>query len=278
MDPALGVGLLALLFVGTHVGLATTAIRGRLAGALGEGGFFALYTLVASLTLAAVLSYYAGHRFEGVAGLAAGAVPIVHALLLTVIAGGIALMVAGLAAYPRMPMALFGQPIREPYGIERITRHPFFAGVAILGLAHVLLAPRLAGAVLMGSLALLAIAGARHQDAKHLRRRGQPYADYLAITSTIPFAAILAGRQRLVWRELPLATLARPIPRARNQGTLTRFLRARNPWTVSPCCMFARISPAARRRPGSLKLKRSLSSSLAKNRLRPAGTRLGPSR
>jgi len=208
MDPALGVGLLALLFVGTHVGLATTAIRGRLAGALGEGGFFALYTLVASLTLAAVLSYYAGHRFEGVAGLAAGAVPIVHALLLTVIAGGIALMVAGLAAYPRMPMALFGQPIREPYGIERITRHPFFAGVAILGLAHVLLAPRLAGAVLMGSLALLAIAGARHQDAKHLRRRGQPYADYLAITSTIPFAAILAGRQRLVWRELPLATLA----------------------------------------------------------------------
>jgi len=41
-----------------------------------------------------------------------------------------------------------------------------------------------------------------------LRRRGQPYADYLAVTSTIPFAAIVGGRQRLVWRELPLGTLA----------------------------------------------------------------------
>jgi uncharacterized membrane protein len=208
MDPALGVGLLALLFVGTHVGLATTAIRGRLTGMLGEGGFFAVYTLVASVTLAVVLAYYAAHRFEGAAGVAAGANPIAHALLLAVIAAGVAFMVAGLAVYPRMPMALFGQPIREPYGIERITRHPFFAGVAMLGVAHVLLAPRLAGAVLMGSMALLAIAGARHQDAKHLRRRGQPYADYLAVTSMLPFAAILAGRQRLVWRELPLGTLA----------------------------------------------------------------------
>jgi uncharacterized membrane protein len=57
----------------------------------------------------------------------------------------------------------------------------------------------------MGALALLALAGARHQDAKHLRTRGRSYADYLAATSAIPFAAILAGRQRLVWRELPLA-------------------------------------------------------------------------
>ena len=208
MEPALGVALLAVLFVGTHVGLATSAIRGRLIGALGERGFVVVYSGVASLTVAAVVAYYAAHRFEGMAGLAAGAIPLLRALLFGAIAGGIALAVAGLAAYPRMPMALFGQPIREPYGIERITRHPFFAGIAVLGIAHVLLAPRLAGAVLMGALALLALAGSRHQDAKHLRLRGRPYADYLAVTSTLPFAAIVAGRQRLVWRELPLGTLA----------------------------------------------------------------------
>ena len=38
----------------------------------------------------------------------------------------------------------------------------------------------------MGGLALLAIAGARHQDAKHLRTRGRPYAEYLASTSFDP--------------------------------------------------------------------------------------------
>ena len=71
-----------------------------------------------------------------------------------------------------------------------------------------LLATRLVGAVFAGGLALLAIAGARHQDAKLLRVRGRPYAEYLSATSAVPFAAILSGRQRLVWRELPLGALA----------------------------------------------------------------------
>jgi len=106
MEPALGVALLALLFVGTHVGLATSAVRGRLIGALGERGFVVVYSGVASATFAAVVAYYAAHRFEGMAGLAAGAIPLVRALLFVAIAAGIALAVAGLAAYPRMPMAL----------------------------------------------------------------------------------------------------------------------------------------------------------------------------
>lgn len=211
MEPAIGVALSAVVFVGTHVGLATDAVRSRVVARLGAAAFVGLYSLVAALTFAAVVAYYAAHRFEGLAGLAAvttGLVPLAHEILLVVIAGGVALVVAGLMAYPRMPMALFRQPIREPYGIERVTRHPFFAGTAIIGIAHVLLAPHLAGTVLMGGLVALALVGARHQDARHLRMRGQPYADYLTATSILPFGAILAGRQRLVWRELPLGALA----------------------------------------------------------------------
>lgn len=208
MEPALGVLLLAIVFAATHVGLATRAVRAGLVARLGEGGFFAAYSLVATVTLAVLVSYYAAHRFEGLPGLTLGAVALVRASLLAVIAGGCALAAAGLAAYPRMPVALFGREVRPPYGVTRITRHPFFAGTALVGIAHVLLAPYLAGAVLMGGLATLAIAGARHQDAKHLERHGRPYAEYLAATSFLPFAAILAGRQRLVWRELPLGAAA----------------------------------------------------------------------
>jgi drug/metabolite transporter (DMT)-like permease len=58
-----------------------------------------------------------------------------------------------------------------------------------------------------GVVALIA-AGARHQDHKLRTRRGPPYADYLAVTSTIPFVAIVAGRQTFAWRELPAAPLA----------------------------------------------------------------------
>ncbi len=98
--------------------------------------------------------------------------------------------------------------VREPHGLERISRHAFFVGTALLGLAHALLATRLVGALLMGGLGIFALLGARHQDHKLLALRGEPYAAYLAATSTLPFGAVLAGRQRVVWGELPWGVFA----------------------------------------------------------------------
>jgi uncharacterized membrane protein len=113
-------------------------------------------------------------------------------------------MTASFAGYARSPYASQGEGVREPYGLGRVTRHPFFAGAVLFGAAHALLATRLVGAVAMAGLALVAGVGAWHQDRKLLRLRGAPYAEYLAATSALPFAAILAGRQRLAWSELPV--------------------------------------------------------------------------
>jgi uncharacterized membrane protein len=151
--------------------------------------------------------YYAAHRWEGAAGPALGEVAAVRWLLMAAIAAGIMLMVAGLVMYPRLPSALFGQRIQAPRGIEQVTRHPFFAGVVLFGLAHAFLATRLVGTVFALGLALVAVFGAWHQDAKLLARRGAPYAEYLRATSTVPFAALLSGRQRIVWGELPAGAL-----------------------------------------------------------------------
>lgn len=208
MEPALGVALLWVVFGGTHVVLATARIRGALVARLGEIGFVMLYSLIAAASYAALVAYYAGRRFDGAPGLALAHLPVLRSVLTAVVVAGFMLMNAGLFAYPRLPSALFGQPICTPRGIERITRHPFFAGVALFALAHALLTPRLVGAVFTGGFALLALAGARHQDAKLRARRGPAYADYLAATSIMPFVAIVGGRQRLAWRELPLGVLA----------------------------------------------------------------------
>jgi uncharacterized membrane protein len=124
-----------------------------------------------------------------------------------VIAAGVALAGAGLAVYPRMPMALFGQRIREPRGVERISRHPFFAGMALAALAHVLLATRLTGTIFAAGFAVLSLVGPLHQDRKLLARRGEPYRAYLEATSFVPFAAIAAGRQRLVMGEIPFRAI-----------------------------------------------------------------------
>jgi len=98
--------------------------------------------------------------------------------------------------------------VKEPYGLERVTRHPFFVGTALLGIGHVLLASRMVGVVAFGGLAIYSIAGAMHQDGKLRRELGEHFAAYLDQTSLVPFAAIVAGRQRLVARELPLAGIA----------------------------------------------------------------------
>jgi uncharacterized membrane protein len=121
---------------------------------------------------------------------------------------GVSLCAAALASYARFPTALFAQPVQRARGIERVTRHPFFAGAALFALAHTLLAPHLVGTIFFGGLALLAILGAWHQDCKLLERRGPAFAEYLAETSAVPFKAIVERRQALCWRELPVRALA----------------------------------------------------------------------
>src|SRR3989454_5303949 len=208
MEPALAVASLWLLFGSLHVGLATRRVRAALVARLGKGGFTALFTVVATACFTLLVRYYAAHRLEGTAGLALGGVAAVRWPLMTLIVAGFVLATASLVSYPATPMALFTETVRPPRGLERITRHPFFMGVALASLAHVPLATRLAGAVFQLGLASLAIAGAWHQDRKLVALRGRPYEDYLAQTSAVPFGAILAGRQRLVARGAPDGALA----------------------------------------------------------------------
>jgi uncharacterized membrane protein len=205
MNPAAVVAALSLLFVGSHIGLA--ALRARIVARCGELGFAVLFSAVASMTFAALVTYYAGHRFDGGPGLGLGAVAGVRWALMGAVVCGFASCAAALASYARFPTALFAQPVQRARGIERVTRHPFFAGAALFALAHALLAPHLIGTILFGGLALLAIVGASHQDRKLLERRGPAFAAYLRETSAVPFKAIIEGRQTFAWRELPVRAL-----------------------------------------------------------------------
>jgi uncharacterized membrane protein len=208
MDPSIEVGLCWLLFAGTHVGLATLPVRRRLVARLGLAGFTLLFVGVAAVTFSLLVHTYAAHRFEGAAGLALGRYAPVRWLAITTIAVGFASMTGAFATYPSSPMALVSRRVRAPRGLERVTRHPFFLGTALLGIAHALLATRLVGTVAFGGLALFSIVGALLQDQKLLALRGDGYAAYRAASSFLPFAAIARGRQQLAWRELPFGTLA----------------------------------------------------------------------
>jgi uncharacterized membrane protein len=203
MEPALLVLATWLVFFGTHLGLASEPIRGALLRQLGNRGFFALFYAVSAVTFTIWVAVTAVVRLEGVPGLALGGHVVIRTAAIAVIITGLSLSAGGLASYPSSPMARPSHPVREPRGAERITRHPFFAGLALFALGHVLIAPTLAASVFFGGLAFQSVVGAAHQDRKLALRLGRPYRGYVARTSAVPFAAILSGRQRLAVREQP---------------------------------------------------------------------------
>ena len=207
MDPVLSVALAFGLFAATHLGLSWPPLRQALVARLGSWGFTLGFSLVAWVTFGVAVATYAARAGEGPAGLALGAYGPTRLVLIAAIALGAMLMNGAFAGYSSSPYAVGSAHVREPRGLERVTRHPFFAGVVLLGIAHALLATRLVGALAMGSLAFVAWIGAWLQDRKLLALRGAPYARYLAATSGIPFAAVAAGRQRVVWSELPYGSL-----------------------------------------------------------------------
>jgi uncharacterized membrane protein len=196
MRGALIILLLWIVFGGSHLLFASPPTRDAMVGRLGEQRFVLIFSLFAAASFTALALTFGLYHDQGLPGLALGRWPLVRAGLVAVGFAGALIMVLGVLSYFHSPMAIFRTELRPPLGIERITRHAFFVGTVLLMGAHAVLAPTLAGAVFFAGFVVLALAGIPLQDRKLLRRYGDAYARYVESTSTVPFAAILRGRQR----------------------------------------------------------------------------------
>lgn len=209
------VSLSVLLFAGSHLVLGYPPVRPWLARRLGEHRFVALFSGVAGLCL--LLSAGAVYHWGDQGPRMPQPGPLLRATLMVLATAGWLLAMAAIDTYGRSPMALFRTRFAPPAGIQIITRHGFFVGLCLFAVAHAGLVPTLAQAIHFVGFATLAAVGAIWQDHKLLRRHGPAYADFMASTSILPFAAVLRGRQRLsipswrvCWRPLAytLAVLA----------------------------------------------------------------------
>jgi uncharacterized membrane protein len=208
MSPEIAVAVAWLLFLGTHVGIAHA--RRPIVARIGEIPFLVAFSVLAQVLFFVVVMTYAAHRFEGARGLALAEMPVARAILLGFALFGIVLMAAAFAPaqYFRSPQSLLRAEAREPYGLERITRHPIWAGVVITFGAHALLATRLVGAIFFSGFVVVSVFGSMHQGRKLVAQKGPDYQRFLEQTSAVPFAAILRGRQRVAWGEQPWLFLA----------------------------------------------------------------------
>jgi uncharacterized membrane protein len=91
-NPVLTVAAMWALFIATHMGLATSRIRGALVARLGERGFLMLYSLVAAVAFAALVATYVSVRDFGPPGLGLAVYPLARGALIAAIVTGFALM------------------------------------------------------------------------------------------------------------------------------------------------------------------------------------------
>ena len=194
--------LASLFFPLSHFLMSSTPLRAMLVNLLGEKHYSLGYSLLAVAALVWLIFAYR-HAPDLPLWVAPRWLDLT---LIPVIVVSSILTVAGLTTPNPVIVrseALFDRPdiVR---GILRITRNAFFWGAGIFSITHIIILGDVAGLLSFGSIAFLGIAGASVLDAKKARQQREAWDAFSAVTSNIPFLAIVQGRQRLVLREIGL--------------------------------------------------------------------------
>jgi uncharacterized membrane protein len=193
--------VLASLFLPlSHFLIASTSLRDWLVRQLGERRYSGAYSLLA---VAAFVWLIFAYHYAPASPLWQTPqwirLPLIPFMLLSSV-----LVIAGLTTPNPVivrSQRLFGNPdiVR---GILRISRNPFFWGMSLFAISHVIMIGDMTANLAFGSVVVLGFAGAPILDAKKARQHGADWQPFAAVTSDIPFLAIVQGRQRLALGEI----------------------------------------------------------------------------
>jgi uncharacterized membrane protein len=194
--------LAGAVFVGGHVLISSTQLRGQLRDGLGEAGYLALYSALALVSFAwFVFAFlHAPHVVIWRPPVWTRWIPL---LVMPVAA---ILVIGGLTTSNPTSVGMERKArLDDPApGLLRVTRHPLMWGLGLWALAHLAANGDLAAILFFGSLAALALGGTRLIDRRKRLALGTDWARLAEVTSNLPFAALLARRTRLPWREIGL--------------------------------------------------------------------------
>jgi uncharacterized membrane protein len=208
MNPMTKLLIATAAFLATHY-ISSTPLRAWLTRTLGTNGYLLLYSAVAFATLGGMAWAYYHAPFLGW-----WHVPALRYVPLFVMPLAMILIVCGLMT--RNPTLVGSERLlrsAEPaQGMLRITRHPLMWGIALWAASHVMARGDVAAAVFFGSFLALALTGTVLIDRRKRMTLGADWQRFAAVTSNVPFAAIITGANRFRAGEIgwgrPLSGLA----------------------------------------------------------------------
>lgn len=189
----------SLLFLVTHLGVSSTPLRQVLANNMGEGPYLALYSVLAAVTLGAMIYTYGQTSHASFIWLPSRPA---NAATLVLVPIALILIVSGLMAKNPTAVGMSGAVNADLAAILKITRHPVQWGIMLWALAHLLANGDGASIVFFGTFMLLSGVGMAAMDAK---RRGRPepaWQQFYRGTSAIPFVALITGKNTLKFSEI----------------------------------------------------------------------------
>ena len=187
----------ALLWLGLHLGVAGTDLRYKATRRIGVNAYRGLFS-VSSLAVMVFLCVSYSQSSTIVLWHTPGWLRWVLALVM------LPAFVLLAASFVRNPTAAGGEKYlqREVQGIQRVTRHPMMVSYATWAAVHLIGNGDLASLVFFGAFFLTAVIGMPSIDRKTCDRDDVAWARLERSTSIVPFAAILAGRNRFVPGEI----------------------------------------------------------------------------
>jgi uncharacterized membrane protein len=195
MNATVNLALATAAFVGSHL-VMSHPLRMRLVQNLGEKWFLLLYSGVSFATLGwMILAWRSIDESWPLWWGPHWAWPVGAAVMLL----ACILLVGSFVRNPSFPHpGAVDQQIRPATGVFAITRHPMNVSFILWALVHLAIWGSPPNVIVAGGILILALFGSIGQDRKKLNTIGQPWRDWMARTSFLPFAALLSGRAR--WR------------------------------------------------------------------------------
>jgi uncharacterized membrane protein len=194
----------AILWIAIHLGLAGTMLRDAAVRRIGERGFRLAFSLlsVASLILLVRAWSAAPSTLLWIAP------AWLSWVLVLAMLPAFVLFIGSVTGPNPTAVGQDKEIAQPPRGIIRVTRHPMLWSFAIWAAVHLLGNGDTASIVFFGAFLITALAGMPSIDAKLARRDPTAWQAIAAVTSIVPFAAIVQGRNRFVPAEIAWLTPA----------------------------------------------------------------------